>query len=246
MLRGRRDRYHRLGLTIPLTVAAIASPLQVFVGDLAAREVYHREPAKFAAVEALPHTSDHVPEMLGGWYADGRVHYGVPLPDGASLLSGYSPATRVRGLDAVPAAVRPPDRLVTIVHLSFDVMVGIGFALLALSAWYALAWWRRRDLPRSRWFLRATVPAGALAVAALEAGWVTTEVGRQPWTVVGYLLTRDAVTTSGNVWLFFGATLVLYAAVGAATLYVLRLLRRRWAEPTDETAVPYGPSRMQP
>ena len=122
----------------------------------------------------------------------------------------------------------------------------IGFALLALSAWYALAWWRRRDLPRSRWFLRATAVSGVLAVAALESGWVVTEVGRQPWTVVGYLLTRDAVTTSGNIWLFFAGTLVLYAAVGAATVYVLRLLRRRWQAgeaPAGGGSVPYGPSR---
>jgi cytochrome d ubiquinol oxidase subunit I len=124
-------------------------------------------------------------------------------------------------------------------------MVGIGFALLALSAWYAVAWWRRREPPGGRWFLRGTAVSGLLAVVALEAGWVVTEVGRQPWTVVGYLLTRDAVTTSGNLWLFFAATLVLYAAVGAATVYVLRLLRERWRARGDveEGDVPYGPSQ---
>ncbi|PWU44870.1 cytochrome ubiquinol oxidase subunit I [Micromonospora globispora] len=245
MLRGRRDRYHRLGLAIPLTVAALATPLQIFVGDVAAREVYRNEPAKFATIEAHPTTGTHVPEVLGGYYANGEVHGGLKVPSGASLLSGYSPSTRIQGLDAMPAEVRPPDRLVTIVHLSFDVMVGIGSALLALSAWYALAWWRRRDLPRSRWFLRATTISGVLAVVALEAGWVVTEVGRQPWTVVGHLLTRDAVATSGNLWLFFAATVALYAAVGAATVYVLRLLRRRWRDQggATETDVPYGPPR---
>jgi cytochrome d ubiquinol oxidase subunit I len=245
MLRGRRDRYHRLGLAIPLTVAALVTPAQIFVGDIAAREVYRNEPAKFAAIEAVPTTGTHVPEVLGGFYANGKVHGGIEIPSGASLLSGYSPSTRIRGLDAIPAEVRPPDRLVAIVHLSFDVMVGIGTALLGLSAWYALAWWRRRDLPRSRWFLRATTISGVLAVVALEAGWVVTEVGRQPWTVVGHLLTRDAVTTSGNLWLFFAATVALYVAVGATTLYVLRLLRRRWRDQggATETDVPYGPAR---
>ncbi|MFB9237841.1 cytochrome ubiquinol oxidase subunit I [Plantactinospora siamensis] len=247
MLRGRRDRYHRLGLLIPLTVAAVATPLQIVVGDVAAREVYRNEPAKFAAIEAVPRTGTHVPEVLGGYYADGEVHAGIRIPNGASLLSGYSPSTRIRGLDAVPADVRPPDRLVAIVHLGFDVMVGIGSALLALSAWYALAWWRRRDLPRSRWFLRATAVSGPLAVVALEAGWVVTEVGRQPWTVVGHLLTRDAVATNGNLWLFFAATLLLYAAVGAATIYVLRLIRARWRDQggAREGEVPYGPSRAR-
>jgi cytochrome d ubiquinol oxidase subunit I len=186
-----------------------------------------------------------VPEVLGGYYANGETHGGIKIPSGGSLLSGYSPSTRIQGLDAIPAELRPSDRQVTIVHLSFDVMVGIGTALLALSAWYALAWWRRRDLPRSRWFLRATTVSGLLAVLALEAGWVVTEVGRQPWTVRGHLLTRDAVTTSGNLWLFFAATVALYAAVGATTVYVLRLLRRRWRDQggATETDVPYGPPR---
>ncbi|GAA3392459.1 cytochrome ubiquinol oxidase subunit I [Cryptosporangium minutisporangium] len=243
MLRGRRDRYHRLGLLIPLTVAAIATPMQIVVGDVAAREVFHNEPAKFAAIEALYETDTHVPEVLGGYYADDDVHYGVHIPWGASILSGYVPSTEIRGLEEVPTEVRPTDRAVTIVHLSFDVMVGIGMALLGLSAWFGWSWWRRRDLPRSKWFLRATAVSGVAAIVAMEAGWVVTEVGRQPWTVVGHLLTRDAVTTEGNIWLLYTATLVLYTAVGAATLYVLGLMRRRWRAADDPT-VPYGPSAV--
>jgi cytochrome d ubiquinol oxidase subunit I len=283
MLRGHRDRLHRLGLAIPFTVAAIATPVQIFVGDVAAREVFANEPAKFAAIELLPRTGTHVPEVLLGVLVDGQVRYGIEIPSGASILAGYVPSTRILGLDAIPAEYRPRDELVTTVHLAFDVMVGIGFALLLLAAWWALTWWRRREMPRSRlfllctavsgvllslwyavgwwrrrsfpenrWFLRLTAVAGVLTVVALEAGWVTTEVGRQPWTVVGQLLTRDAVNTSGNLWLFFGATVALYAAVAVGTVYVLRLLRRRWAAPaapgdggavTDEDEVPYGPSR---
>src|SRR5690348_3742574 len=242
LLKGRRDHYHRLGFRIAFTTAAIAMPLQIVVGDVAAREVYHHEPAKFAAIEALPTTSTHVPETLGGVVVNGHIRYGVDLPNGASLLAGFRPDTEIRGLDAIPAAVRPTDRLVTIVHLSFDVMVGTGFALLALSAWYGWSWWRRRDLPRSRWFLRAAAIAGAVSVVSLESGWVVTEVGRQPWTVVGLLLTRDAVTTSGNVWAFFAATLLIYAAVGTGAVLVLRVMRRRWAAGDSEAVeVPYGP-----
>jgi cytochrome d ubiquinol oxidase subunit I len=244
-LRGRRDRYHRLGLTIPLTVAALATPVQIFVGDLAARAVFHDEPAKFAAIELLPRTGTHVPEILGGVLVDGQVRYGIPIPYGASLLSGWSPSTRILGLEAIPARVRPPDHLVNVVHLAFDVMVGIGTALLLLSLWYAFAWWRRRSFPENRVFLLLTAVAGALTVVALEAGWVVTEVGRQPWTVVGLLLTRDAVTTSGDMWPFFAATVALYAVVGYGTVLALRLLRRRWAaeQRAGEGDVPYGPSR---
>jgi cytochrome d ubiquinol oxidase subunit I len=238
MLRGRRDAYHRLGLLIPFVTASAIMPLQILVGDVAAREVFHREPDKFAAIEALPHTSTHVPETLGGVLVDGQVKYGISIPEGASLLSGFSPDTRISGLDAIPLDVRPSARLVNIVHWSFDIMVGISFVLLALGVWFAIVWWRRRDLPRSRWFLRATAVSGVLAVVCLEAGWVVTEVGRQPWTVRGILLTRDAVTTSGNVWAFFTGAVLVYVAVGAGAVFVLRIMRRHWSTP-----VPYGPPR---
>jgi cytochrome d ubiquinol oxidase subunit I len=253
LLRGRRDRRHRLGLLIPFTVAAVATPVQIFVGDVAARAVYENEPAKFAAIEALATTGTHVPESLGGVMVDGRLRYAVELPSGASLLSGFSPGTRIRGLDAIAPQYRPADRLVTTVHLAFDLMVGIGFALLALSAWFAWSWWRRRDVPENRWLLRAVAVSGVLALVALWSGWVVTEVGRQPWTVVGLLLTRDAVTRSGNLWLFFGGTVLLYVAVGTATLLALRLMRRRWAggdtagehSEAGDAEVPYGPSRAR-
>lgn len=245
MLRGRRDRYHRLGFLIPFTMAAVAIPAQIFVGDVIARDVFRNEPAKFAMIEALPTTRTHAPETLGGVLVDGRVRYGLQIPGGASLLAGFSTATRVRGLDAIAPDARPPEHLVNVVHLSFDLMVATGFALLALAAWFALSWVRRRDLPRSRWFLRAAAVAGAVSVVCMEAGWVVTEVGRQPWTVVGLLRTRDAVTTVGNVWIFFAATMAIYAAVGVATVYVLRSMRRRWSAGA-EVAVPYEPALGAP
>jgi cytochrome d ubiquinol oxidase subunit I len=247
MVKGRRDRYHRVGFLIAFTTAAVVMPLQIFVGDVAAREVFKHEPAKFAAIEVLPHTSTHVPETLGGLLVKGKVRYGIDIPDGASLLSGLSTSTRIQGLDAVPADVRPAPRLVNTVHLAFDVMVGTGFALLALSVWFALAWWRRRDLPRSRWFLRASAVAGLVSIVSLECGWIVTEVGRQPWTVRGLLLTRDAVTTSGNVWAFFAGALIIYAGVGIAAVLVLRGMRRRWAAADEDTVdVPYGPDAQEP
>jgi cytochrome d ubiquinol oxidase subunit I len=238
MMKGRRDRYHRVGFLIPFTVAAIGMPIQIFIGDVVAREVFHKEPVKFAAIEGLAKTEDHVPETLGGVFINGKLRYGLPIPDGASLLSGFTPTTRIRGLDA--AAVHPNDRQVTIVHLAFDVMVGTGFLLFALAIWFAIAWRRRRDLPRSRWFLRAAAVSGVVAVVSLETGWVVTEVGRQPWTVVGLLLTRDAVARSGNLWPFFAGALIIYAGVSVGAVLVLREMHRRW-QAGDEVAVPYGP-----
>jgi cytochrome d ubiquinol oxidase subunit I len=242
MLRGRRDRYHRVGLLIPLTIAAVAIPLQIVMGDVIARYVFDAEPAKFAAIEAAPDTRTHAPEVLGGIMVDGKVKYGIPIPDGASLLSGFSPDTQVKGLDAIPADVRPPDHLVSIVHLSFDVMVGTGFALFGLALWFLYLWWRSRLVDPHRWFLRAVGVSGLVSIVSLESGWIVTEVGRQPWTVVGLLLTRDAVQTSGNLWPFFIGALVIYAGVTVGAIYALRALRRRWAA-GEETTVPYGPDR---
>jgi cytochrome d ubiquinol oxidase subunit I len=171
---------------------------------------------------------------------DGKERFGIPIPSGASLLSGFSPSTKVYGLDAIPAPVRPPDNLVNIVHLSFDVMVGTGFALFGLGLWFVWLWRRSRAVEPNRWFLRAVAVSGLVSIVSLECGWIVTEVGRQPWTVVGLLLTRDAVQTSGNLWPFFGGAVLIYAGVTVGAVYALRGLKRRWAQ-GENTSVPYGP-----
>lgn len=244
MLKGRQDRHHRLGFLIGFLVAAAAVPVQVVVGDTVAREVFQDEPAKFAAIELLPRTGDHVPENLGGFLIDGKVRYGLPIPDMASILAGFTPSTEIKGLEEIPPDVRPTDRSVTLVHLAFDVMVGTTFLMLGLVLWFAWLWWRGRTVPTNRWFLRGAALSGVVAVVCLESGWVVTEVGRQPWTVVGLLLTRQAVTTQGNLWPLFGATLALYAAVGTGGVLVLRAMARRWRTAGDATVyVPYGPEQ---
>ncbi len=180
------------------------------------------------------------PKNWAGSWSTASLRFGLPIPDGASLLSGFSPSTRISGLNAIPAGVRPSDHQVTIVHLAFDTMVGTGFLLLGLALWFALAWWRHRVTRPSAWFLRAVAISGIVAVVSLETGWVVTEVGRQPWTVVGLLLTRDAVQTSGNLWPFFAGAVVIYAGVTTGAVLALRGLRRRWAAGQD-VATPYGP-----
>lgn len=241
MLRGRNDRYHRLGFLIPFTVAAIVMPLQMFVGDLTARAVFRDQPLKFAALELVPQTGDNVPETIGGFYIDGKiVGPRIEIPGLASLLSGYSTNTEITGFESVPERDRPP---VNVVHLAWDAMIGIATLLFALSAWFALVWWRRRRIPKTRWFLRAAAAAGVASVVCMEAGWVVTEVGRQPWIVHELQRTADAVTQSDGIWFVFGATFVVYALVIAATVMVLRSMARRWREADgDEPVVPYGPA----
>jgi cytochrome bd-type quinol oxidase subunit 1 len=166
MLRGRRTRYHRLGLLVPLTVACIATPIQIGVGDWIAGTVADHQPVKLAALEALNTTGTKVPISVGGIYLNGQLKGAIKIPYALSLLVDHNPKGTVQGLDAVPPALRPP---VNLVHLSYDTMVGIGTALLALAAWYAFFWWRRRDLPATDWFLRAVAISGVAAVVAMRS-----------------------------------------------------------------------------
>lgn len=242
MLRGRRDRYHRLGFLIPFTIAAVVMPFQWIVGDWAARQVFQQQPVKFAAQELVINTRRHAPETLGGVIIDGKVELGLQIPGLASWLADFSTNTKIKGLDSVPARDRPNREQANIVHLSFQLMVGIASALLALAGWFGFVWWRRRDLPKTRWFLRAAMFAGAASVVAMEAGWVLTEVGRQPWIVDHVLRTKDAVTRADGVWVSLSVVVVLYAAVGTAAVLVLRGMARRWrAQDDDDVEVPYGP-----
>src|SRR3954451_9475359 len=173
MLRGRRDRLHRLGLLIPLTIALIATPVQLFVGDTAARGAAVHQPAKFAAMECIEETGTHQTEYVGGICTDDGVEGGLGIPGFDSFLVGWSPNTQVTGLDSVPADDRPPAD--TMLHWAFDTMVGLCTVLIALGAWFGVAWWRRRDIPRTKWFLRASAFPGAAAVLALDSAWTSTK-----------------------------------------------------------------------
>jgi cytochrome d ubiquinol oxidase subunit I len=246
MLRGRRDRYHRLGFLIPFTVASIAIPIQMGVGDSLARWVYNNQPIKFAAIELVPETDSDVPEtLLGHLNDDGTVSGGVPIPGLASWLSDPTDgtATVVQGLDTVPADERPTTREVNVVHLAWDVMVGLGTLLFLLALWYAAAWLFRRDMPRSRPFLWVASAAGVLAVIAMEAGWVVSEVGRQPWIVYELTKVQDAATANTGVWITTLVIGALYVGLGVTTILVLRGMSRRAREAADveDTEVPYGP-----
>ena len=246
MLRGRRDRYHRLGFIIGFTVAAIATPIQMGVGDGLARWVFDNQPVKFAAIELVPTTSADVPETLFGHLnPSGKEVGGVPIPGLASILSdpGTGTSTVVQGLDTVPSDERPTDSEVNVVHLAWDVMVGLGTLLFLLTLWYWASWIFRRDLPRSRWFLRAAALSGALSVITLEAGWTVSEVGRQPWIVYERMRVEDAATGNTGIWITFVGVLFLYVGLGVTTILVLRGMSRRYRRQgdSDERDVPYGP-----
>src|SRR6476469_6279467 len=209
MLRGRRDRLHRLGLLIPLTVACIATPIQFAVGDTAARAIAKDQPIKFAGMECVQKTSTDVTEYIYGRCTSCGVKGGIGIPGLDSFLVGWTTSTKVIGLDSVPADDRAPAN--TMLHWAFDTMVGICTALIALGLWLGIAWWRKRDFPQTKWFLRAVALSGVATIVALECGWIVTEVGRQPWVVYNILRTEDAVTQANGIWVTFGLVLALYA-----------------------------------
>lgn len=240
LLRGRRDRYHRLGFLIAFTMAAAITPIQIAVGDWAARFLAENQPTKLAALEAVQQTRAGVPLTLGGIVIDGQVRYGVEIPKGLSLLAYGDPNAVVTGLDQVSVEDRPP---VAIVRAAFQVMVAIGFFLLTIGLWMAGAWIRRRDIPRSRLFLWSAVVAGPATVAALEAGWVTTEVGRQPWIVYELMRVEDAVTTAAGIRFGYYGLIVVYIGLTMAIVSVLRRLRRPWPPEEPTTLSPSDPTR---
>jgi cytochrome d ubiquinol oxidase subunit I len=229
LLRGKTDAYHRAGLTIAIALGAIFAPLQALSGDLSARWVAENQPLKFAAMEGLFQTEARAPLTIGGWpdVEARETRYGIEIPGLLSFLATHDPNATVRGLDEWPRDEQPDPR---VVHLGFQVMVGIGFALIALSAWYAFAALMRRrrdaDAPPGRWLLRALVVAAPLGFLAIEAGWVVTEVGRQPWIIYGVMRTSEAVTPVPGQFVALGGFTLVYVILAATCAWLLVRLGR--------------------
>jgi cytochrome d ubiquinol oxidase subunit I len=229
-LRGRRGAYERTALLVALTIGALAAPVQIVVGDWAAREVAANQPVKLAALEGLGETTEGAPLHVLGWYDDGEVKYGIRFPRLLSLLAFHDPNATVEGLDEVAEDDQPP---VNVVRASFQTMVAIGFFLAFVSLLFLWTLLRRRRLPRSDWFYRAVVVAGPLSLVALIAGWVTTEVGRQPWVVYEVMRTSEAVTGATGIPVGYASLALVYAGLGAAVFWVLRRLARAPLEESD-------------
>jgi cytochrome bd ubiquinol oxidase subunit I len=219
-------RYERTALAIPLTIAALAAPAQLLVGDWAAREVAVQQPVKLAAFEGLQQTTNGASEHLLGWYeqGSGEIKGGIAIPDMLSLLAYHDPNATVRGLDSVPANDRPP--AINVIRFAFQGMVGIGSLLAAVGVLVLLVRWRRRRLPESAWLYRLLVACGPLSLVALLCGWVVTEVGRQPFVVYGVMRTSEAVTGASGIPVGYGTLAVVYLGLAGAVWWILRRLAR--------------------
>jgi cytochrome d ubiquinol oxidase subunit I len=223
ILRGRQGRYERTALGISLSAAAVAAPLQVVVGDWAARDVAQAQPVKLAALEGLATTTRGAAEHLLGWYNGHAVVYGIEIPRLLSLLAFHNPNATVKGLNIVPLADQPP---VNVVRFAFQTMVGIGTLLALLGLVYLYLRLRRGRLPTARWFCWAVVLAGPLSVVALISGWITTEVGRQPWIVYEVMRVDAAVTGAHFIPYGYGALWVVYIGLAGAVVWLLRRFSR--------------------
>jgi cytochrome d ubiquinol oxidase subunit I len=227
-LRGSRNSYVRTALAIPLTIAALAAPVQMIVGDWVARDVAETQPIKLAALEGVGTTERGAPSHVFGWYDGHEVQHGIAIPKLLSVLAFHSTNAEVQGLDTVPVDDQPP---VNVVRMAFQAMVGIGSMLAGLASLYLFVWFRKRRLPTSVWFYRALLAAGPLALVAVLAGWVTTEVGRQPWIVYGVMRTEDAVTGAGGIPVGYASLSLVYLGLAVAVVWVLRRLGRIPLEP---------------
>ncbi len=213
-LRRGSNRFHEVAITLALAVGGTAALLQLVSGDALARMVAARQPVKLASLEGQFKTERGAPLRIGGLpdVKQDETKYAIEIPDGLSLLAFHSAHATVRGLDEFPRSDWPR---VPVVHICFQIMVGCGSLLLLLSA--CAVYLGRRDPPftRRRRFLWILVAATPLGFIALEAGWMVTELGRQPWIVQGFLRTRDSVTTMPHLeFPFLGMTCIyLFLAV---------------------------------
>jgi cytochrome bd ubiquinol oxidase subunit I len=220
LLRQPRNAFHRRALSVALLIGAPAAVLQPISGDLSARFVAHWQPAKLAAMEGQFRTERGAPLRVGGWpdEAAGKTRYAIEIPYGLSLLAFMDPNAEVKGLEAFPREHWPP---VAIVHAAFQVMVGLGTFMALVSAVALWLMWRRRDLPQHRCLLRALVVAAPMGFICTEAGWIVTEVGRQPWIVYRVMKTADAVTPMPGLIVPFLVFTALYCALGVVVAWLL-------------------------
>jgi cytochrome bd ubiquinol oxidase subunit I len=220
LLRTPGDPFHRAALRLVLPLLIAVMPLQLLSGDLAAKHLAVFQPAKLAAAEALWETQQGAPFLVGGIPLEGgkRVILGIHIPKLLSFLAHGDFDAKVIGLADIAPEHRPP---VTIPHFAFQVMIGCGLLMLAVSAWAAYGLWRKRALESDRRFLWAALITSPLGLLAVEAGWMVTEVGRQPWIIQGVMLVKDAVTPMPGLQYSLLASVLVYLLLGSVVAVLL-------------------------
>lgn len=220
ILRKKNAKFHYMAFRIAIVFAAVAAILQPLSGDISAKSVAKRQPAKLAAMEAHFKTERNAPLIIGGIpdTKNKTVNYAIKIPGMLSFMTYDDFNAAVTGLDRIPEKDQPP---VAITHYAFQVMVGLGMLMLALSLLYFFALFKRKKWFSATWFLRLFVAAIPLGFIALEAGWTVTEVGRQPWIIQGVMRTADAVTPMPGIRYTFYLFTVVYLSLSLVVIFML-------------------------
>lgn len=220
ILRGKNVAFHKKSFKIAAIFGAAAAILQPLSGDISAKDVAQRQPAKLAAMEAHFHTEKSASLVVGGIpdVKNKTVDYGIKLPGLLSFMAHGDFDAEVTGLDRIPEENHPP---VAITHYAFQVMVGLGMLLMLLSVIYFFALWKKKEWQDHRLLLKAFVAATPLGYIAVEAGWTVTEVGRQPWIIHNVMRTADAVTPMPGIAYSFYLFSAVYASLALIVIFML-------------------------
>jgi cytochrome d ubiquinol oxidase subunit I len=220
ILRGSNVLFHTKSFTIAAAFGCVAALVQPLSGDISAKDVAIRQPAKLAAMEAHFHTEKSAPLIVGGIpnVKEKKVDYAVKLPGFLSFLAHGNFEAEVTGLDRIPEENHPP---VAITHYAFQIMVGMGMVMMLISALYFAALWKKREWLQTPWLLTLFSLATPLGFIAVEAGWTVTEVGRQPWIIYGVMRTADAVTPMPGIAYSFYLFTAIYVSLAAFVVFML-------------------------
>ena len=220
ILKGKYVVFHTKSFKIAVAFATIAAVLQPLSGDISAKDVAKRQPAKLAAMEALFHTQKAAPLLIGGIPDEKHqtVKYGLEIPGLLSFMTNGDFQSEVKGLDSIAPENQPP---VTIAHFAFQIMVGAGMLMMGISLLYFFAVWRRKVWRNSRWLFKLFAVMTPLGFIAVEAGWTVTEVGRQPWILQGIMRTADAVTPMPGIIYSFYLFTAVYVSLGLIVTFML-------------------------
>ncbi|MDP4129431.1 MAG: cytochrome ubiquinol oxidase subunit I [Bacteroidota bacterium] len=220
IVRKRNTGFHTKAFRIAAVFACAAAIVQPLSGDHSAKDVARRQPAKLAAMEAVFHTQSHSPLLIGGIPDEQNrtVNYGVELPGMLSFMISGDTHTEVKGLDQFPIEDQPP---VLVTHLAFQLMVGLGMLMLAISLLYFFGLWRKHNWQERRWLLKLFALVTPVGFIAVEAGWTVTEVGRQPWIIYGFMRTADAVTPMPGILYSFSIFTAVYFSLALVVCFLL-------------------------
>ncbi|MNS72033.1 putative cytochrome bd menaquinol oxidase subunit I [compost metagenome] len=220
IIRKKNVLFHWKAFKIAASFGAISAILQPLSGDISAKDIAVRQPAKLAAMEAHFHTEERAALIIGGIpnEKEKKVDYAVKIPGALSFLAHGDFNAPVTGLDKIPEDQHPP---VAITHYAFQIMVGCGMLLMVAGIMYLFAHYRKKQWLQSGWFFKLFVLLTPLGFIALEAGWTVTEVGRQPWIIYGVMRTSEAVTPMPGIQYSFYLYTIVYLSLSFAVSFLL-------------------------